>query len=55
MSQSLKLPFRAIKANALLGPAAALFISANIANAANLIFNMVFARLMGPAAFADLT
>ncbi len=38
-----------------MGPAAALFVSANIANAANLLFNMVFARLMGPAAFADLT
>jgi len=55
MSQSLKLQFHALRANALLGPAAALFISANIANAANLIFNMIFARLMGPAAFADLT
>jgi len=32
-----------------------LFLSANIANVANLLFNMVFARLMGPAAFADLT
>ena len=37
------------------GPAAMLFISANIANGANLAFNMIFARLMGPAAFADLT
>jgi len=55
MSKSLKLPFQALRGNALLGPAAALFISANIANAANLIFNMIFARLMGPAAFADLT
>ena len=55
MSRSLTLPFRALRTNALIGPAAALFISANIANAANLIFNMVFARIMGPAAFADLT
>lgn len=55
MSLSIKLPLRALRTNALIGPAAALFISANIANAANLVFNMVFARLMGPAAFADLT
>ena len=47
--------FKAVSKNGLLGPAAALFVSANIANAANLFFNMVFARLMGPAAFADLT
>lgn len=55
MSQSIKLPLQMLRSNALVGPAAALFISANVANAANLIFNMVFARLMGPAAFADLT
>ena len=47
--------FRVITGKGLLGPAAALFVSANIANAANLLFNMIFARLMGPAAFADLT
>ena len=47
--------FKTILGHGLLGPAAALFVSANIANAANLFFNMVFARLMGPAAFADLT
>jgi len=41
--------------NSIMGPAAILFVSANIANAANLLFNMVFARLMGPALFADLT
>ncbi|GAB5459843.1 MAG: hypothetical protein Hens3KO_28730 [Henriciella sp.] len=35
-------------------PAAVLFLSANIANAANLAFNMVFARLMGPDLFSDL-
>jgi len=55
MSRSLKLPVQALRRNALLGPATALFVSANIANAANLVFNMVFARMMGPAAFADLT
>lgn len=44
-----------LNADSLLGPAAILFVSANIANAANLIFNMIFARLMGPALFADLT
>ena len=55
MSPSLRLSMRALRTNTLLGPAAALFISANIANAANLVFNMVFARMMGPAAFADLT
>ena len=41
--------------NSIMGPAAILFVSANIANAANLLFNMIFARLMGPALFADLT
>lgn len=55
MSLSLKLPLQALRSNALVGPAAILFISANIANVANLVFNMVFARVMGPAAFADLT
>ncbi len=38
-----------------LGPALVIFISANIANVANLAFNMIFARLMSPAEFADLT
>ena len=37
------------------GPALIIFISANIANLANLAFNMLFARLMSPAEFADLT
>ena len=55
MSRALKLPLKALRSNALVGPAAVLFISANIANVANLVFNMVFARVMGPAAFADLT
>ncbi|MEP4053005.1 MAG: hypothetical protein ABJN22_12245 [Litorimonas sp.] len=55
MAKSIKLPLKAMRSNALVGPAAALFVSANIANAANLVFNMVFARMMGPAAFADLT
>ena len=55
MLRALKHPLTALRANALIGPAAVLFISANIANLANLIFNMVFARMMGPAAFADLT
>ena len=41
--------------HSIMGPAAILFVSANIANAANLFFNMIFARLMGPALFADLT
>ncbi len=40
---------------ALLAPALIIFISANIANVANLIFNMLFARLMTPGEFADLT
>jgi len=44
-----------IRNHSIMGPAAILFVSANIANAANLFFNMVFARLMGPALFADLT
>ena len=55
MSLALKSRFQVLKGNALMGPAAILFISANIANVANLVFNMVFARLMGPALFADLT
>lgn len=55
MARSLSPSFQALRSNVLLGPAAALFISANIANVANLAFNMVFARIMGPAAFADLT
>lgn len=55
MSRILTLPVRSLRSNALIGPAAALFLSANIANAANLVFNMVFARIMGPVAFADLT
>lgn len=38
-----------------LGPALIIFISANIANVANLAFNMIFARLMSPPEFADLT
>ena len=46
---------RAASQRGLMGPAAAVFVSANIANVANLLFNMIFARLMGPAAFADLT
>lgn len=55
MSLTLKNPVKALQAHSFLGPAAILFMSANIANAANLIFNMIFARLMGPALFADLT
>ena len=35
-------------------PSAVIFLSANIANAANLVFNMIFARLMGPELFSDL-
>jgi len=38
-----------------LGPALIIFISANIANVANLAFNMLFARMMTPSEFADLT
>lgn len=55
MSLALKNPIKAIQSHPFLGSAAILFVSANIANAANLIFNMIFARLMGPALFADLT
>ena len=47
--------FQTLRNDALMGPAAILFISANVANVANLIFNMVFARVMGPTLFADLT
>ncbi len=35
-------------------PAVAMFLSANVANAGNLVFNMIFSRWMGPALFADL-
>lgn len=35
-------------------PTAVLFISTNVANVANLAFNMIFARLMGPELFSDL-
>lgn len=35
-------------------PAISLFLSANLANAGNLVFNMVFSRWMGPALFAEL-
>ena len=55
MPRSLTFRFQALRTSVLFGPAATLFISANIANAANLVFNMLFARIMGPAAFADLT
>ena len=55
MSVLVKNKLLAFTGSGLIGPAIALFVSANIANAANLVFNMVFARLMGPAAFADLT
>jgi len=46
---------KAFQDHAIMGPAAILFISANIANAANLAFNMIFARILGPVLFADLT
>ena len=55
MSLLAKKPLGLFRPNSIMGPAAILFVSANIANAANLFFNMVFARLMGPALFADLT
>ena len=35
-------------------PAVAIFLSSNIANAGNLVFNMLFGRWMGPELFADL-
>ncbi len=43
------------RANALLGPTLIIFLSANLANVANLAFNMIFVRIMTPAQFADLT
>lgn len=55
MSMLAKKSFGLFQDNSIMGPAVTLFVSANIANAANLIFNMIFARLMGPALFADLT
>ncbi len=38
----------------LIGPAAAMFLATNVANAGNLVFNMLFSRWMGPELFADL-
>ncbi|MGV6801726.1 MAG: lipopolysaccharide biosynthesis protein [bacterium] len=38
----------------ILTPAAILFLATNIANVANLAFNMIFARILGPELFADL-
>lgn len=35
-------------------PALAIFVSANVANAGNLLFNVLFSRWMGPEIFADL-
>jgi O-antigen/teichoic acid export membrane protein len=35
-------------------PAVAMFLAANVANAGNLVFNMLFSRWMGPELFADL-
>jgi len=55
MSMLAKNSFGLFRNNSIMGSAAILFVSANIANAANLLFNMIFARLMGPALFADLT
>ena len=55
MSLVVKSRLQTLQNNTLIGPAAILFISANVANVANLVFNMVFARLMGPTLFADLT
>lgn len=42
------------RVRAMATPGLVLFASANMANAANLAFNMVFARLLGPAMYADL-
>jgi len=55
MSLTAKTSLELFRNNSIMGPATILFVSANIANAANLLFNMIFARLMGPALFADLT
>lgn len=55
MPLTFKRRLAALQSHSLLSSAAILFISANIANMANLGFNMIFARLMGPALFADLT
>jgi O-antigen/teichoic acid export membrane protein len=38
----------------LASPAVAMFLSSNVANAGNLVFNMLFSRWMGPELFADL-
>jgi O-antigen/teichoic acid export membrane protein len=37
-----------------ISPALAMFISSNVANAGNLVFNMLFSRWMGPDLFGDL-
>jgi O-antigen/teichoic acid export membrane protein len=38
----------------MISPALAMFISSNVANAGNLVFNMLFSRWMGPDLFGDL-
>lgn len=47
-------PFGAKALAVLATPAVAIFISSNIANAGNMLFNLLFSRWMGPALFADL-
>lgn len=37
-----------------IGPVAAIFLSANLANLGNLVFNMLFSRWMGPQLFGEL-
>ncbi len=53
LKQDRALDLRALGA-ILASPAVAMFLSSNVANAGNLVFNMLFGRWMGPALFADL-
>jgi O-antigen/teichoic acid export membrane protein len=47
---------RLLPAGALIAsPAVAIFLATNLANAGNLLFNMVFSRVLNPAEFHDLT
>lgn len=47
-------PFGWVGSIFVIGPVAAIFLSANLANVGNLAFNMLFSRWMGPELFGEL-
>ena len=55
MAESSFIPARSFALASVLTPALVLFISANLANAGNFAFNLLFSRLLTPAQFAELT